>query len=703
MAKILKEEEIKKAIVDYVTDERKSQAVLLDGEWGSGKTFFVKKQLIPDLEKLKNTNIFTVSLYGVSSVDMIQDMIYEQWIKLYVESATDRMGSMGQVINKGIGFCGKPFIRFVESKLGAEGAVDDFIAKTFDANVKNVYRNIIIFDDFERCRINIIQLMGYLNNLSENFGFRLVLVANEKEIDCLESTTDEALKYLVAIKTIEKNNQDAESDNQNQKKDCCEKDIKATVPKIFGEDSLYERTREKLIGLTIPYSVSVSDAFEAVVKKYITDTSIQTRVIDNKEKIIDIINENDHKNLRTLIAACIVIESILTCVDEELFVDKDKLDKEIDTVILYSVYSAIRKSSGKPLFSWPYNVRYACVNAGLFKSAQTKIYGYAFVDEYWKTQCVDKDVIIHDLNGRIEYLNGEEQSRIQSQEHKNLALFKLRDWYLMRDDDVKTLIVQMKCELSEKKYNPNEFKDIICVLMGINDPDYGMSYIRDFIGDSFFESTDASQFIGMKYVEPKANRHKYEDWEKVNISEFIQLMVSYFDDREFTLTSEMIRVLAEDKQFAYNYRVLTMPLLEMIEKHNISIASKDNNGVPISDISWDASLVAVCRDKRNDFINQGKFLSLFDYTKLIENVSNASSGEIYNFCDALKKVYSFSDLNDIFASDLDIVNRILVYIEENYNEKINTEKSRTKEIAFVRLLGDLKRYRKALGYVEEAL
>ena len=51
MAKVLKMEDIKKAIVNYAYDERKTQAVLLDGEWGCGKTFFVKEHLIPTLKK----------------------------------------------------------------------------------------------------------------------------------------------------------------------------------------------------------------------------------------------------------------------------------------------------------------------------------------------------------------------------------------------------------------------------------------------------------------------------------------------------------------------------------------------------------------------------------------------------------------------------------------------------------------------------
>ncbi|XZM36458.1 P-loop NTPase fold protein [Clostridium perfringens] len=38
----MNDEEILQVLTDYVEDTRYKQAVLLDGEWGSGKTFFVK-------------------------------------------------------------------------------------------------------------------------------------------------------------------------------------------------------------------------------------------------------------------------------------------------------------------------------------------------------------------------------------------------------------------------------------------------------------------------------------------------------------------------------------------------------------------------------------------------------------------------------------------------------------------------------------
>lgn len=37
-------------IQDYIKEDRYKSAILIDGEWGSGKTFFVKEKLIKEIE-----------------------------------------------------------------------------------------------------------------------------------------------------------------------------------------------------------------------------------------------------------------------------------------------------------------------------------------------------------------------------------------------------------------------------------------------------------------------------------------------------------------------------------------------------------------------------------------------------------------------------------------------------------------------------
>lgn len=42
--------DIYESLAEYITDERYHQAVLLNGSWGSGKTWFIKEEFIPAFE-----------------------------------------------------------------------------------------------------------------------------------------------------------------------------------------------------------------------------------------------------------------------------------------------------------------------------------------------------------------------------------------------------------------------------------------------------------------------------------------------------------------------------------------------------------------------------------------------------------------------------------------------------------------------------
>lgn len=76
-----------------------------------------------------------------------------------------------------------------------------------------------------------------------------------------------------------------------------------------------------------------------------------------------------------------------------------------------------------------------------------------------------------------------------------------------------------------------------------------------------------------------------------------------------------------------------------------------------------------------EYRNQGKFLSLFETNKLIKHLSVASAKEIHNFCDAVRSVYSFSNLWDVYSADLETVSGVLDYIEQNYGTTFVYEKN----------------------------
>lgn len=241
MVKPLTMIEIKTIIKNYIKDERKKQAVLLNGEWGCGKTFFIKEKLIPDLEEYQ---ILQISLYGISSTERIQEIIYSKWIEKIIGNNTDKIGVFGNMVAKGIEIFGKSATQFVEKRLGVENTLEDIKKYFADSNLSNK-QTILIFDDIERCRIEIIELMGFLNNLSENNNYKLILIANEKEITRDENINTTALKYGIAlnerldISKIKKKETDNEADKINRE------DLINIIKYYFGQTTTYERTREK--------------------------------------------------------------------------------------------------------------------------------------------------------------------------------------------------------------------------------------------------------------------------------------------------------------------------------------------------------------------------------------------------------------------------------------------------------------------------
>lgn len=67
---------LKNAIDDYLKNRFINYALLIKGEWGSGKTFFVKKNVVK-----RYNNALYISLYGISSIDKFSEKIYLEMLR----------------------------------------------------------------------------------------------------------------------------------------------------------------------------------------------------------------------------------------------------------------------------------------------------------------------------------------------------------------------------------------------------------------------------------------------------------------------------------------------------------------------------------------------------------------------------------------------------------------------------------------------
>lgn len=138
-------------------------AILLEGDWGSGKTYFVKK--------LKNIDTIYISLNGI---DSINDISFQLAYKLLDEKlVNDKFSKIKKVITKAGGVLG----HIAEQKISIPLAEIGKLLYGFKLNSK-----LVVFDDLERCKAPVEEVLGFINNLVEHNEIKVLILANEKEI-----------------------------------------------------------------------------------------------------------------------------------------------------------------------------------------------------------------------------------------------------------------------------------------------------------------------------------------------------------------------------------------------------------------------------------------------------------------------------------------------------------------------------------------
>jgi len=161
------------AIERYANGERHPEfAAALSGEWGCGKTHFVRG-LIKRRDDQRRKSIY-VSLYGMSQSQEIDESIFASLHPLLGGKTSKFMtrllkGLVKTAIPIDFNSDGKP-----DATLSS-GIPDLGLAEW----MKPAPNTLIVFDDLERATLKIDQLLGYINNLVEHCEVRCLVVVNE--------------------------------------------------------------------------------------------------------------------------------------------------------------------------------------------------------------------------------------------------------------------------------------------------------------------------------------------------------------------------------------------------------------------------------------------------------------------------------------------------------------------------------------------
>ena len=87
--------EIVDAVISYVRDENAKYAILIDGTWGSGKTYLYENYLVDAIDSVevgkneRKQNVY-ISLYGISSIDSLAKQLITNYL-IYVKGNGNKL------------------------------------------------------------------------------------------------------------------------------------------------------------------------------------------------------------------------------------------------------------------------------------------------------------------------------------------------------------------------------------------------------------------------------------------------------------------------------------------------------------------------------------------------------------------------------------------------------------------------------------
>ena len=254
----------------FIKSEENNGALLITGKWGCGKSYLIKKCAC-DLEVKDQYAIAIISLFGVDTIATLNEKVRNAYLEfasgVFGKKARKIYGTLKKVATDSANITAAALPRSAAASavsVGVSSALS-FNPLTF-INVKNTVgqgdnqrKFVLIFDDFERCNIEKQDLLGAINEYSENIDIKVIIVADEAKI----------------------------------------------------EDDGYAEFKEKVIVRTLVMSADYPKIIDSIIQEYRTTNKDYINFLcESKDCIINAFLHSGYNNLRTLKSCLMDFERI---------------------------------------------------------------------------------------------------------------------------------------------------------------------------------------------------------------------------------------------------------------------------------------------------------------------------------------------------------------------------------------------------------
>lgn len=284
-------------IVEFYLKNETNNALLITGDWGTGKTYYYKNFLQQKIETVpvyrlpnKNYKSLIISLFGITNIEELQSQIFLSLFPLL----------KNKKVKIGISIA-KAFIKVIMKVKDFDKYYDVISETKIETKDLIDFNNLVIcFDDLERISPNLQleELIGFINSLTESNNTKVIIIANENQ--------------------IEKNN--------------------------------YISLKEKVIGNTIEFEPNIPTVFNRLITEKYSDAKSYILFLNENEEYI-LKNFISHsKNIRTLHFTLNYFHSIFATVEINKasfkFIEENS-EKILRETLKFSLSLAIEYKNGK--------------------------------------------------------------------------------------------------------------------------------------------------------------------------------------------------------------------------------------------------------------------------------------------------------------------------------------------------------------------
>lgn len=280
--------DIKDEIINFIERKEETGALLITGKWGSGKTFYIKN-LVEEFNKEKKGYLSVISLFGINTVENLTKVVKECYLEANSTIFTKTARKIGKIVGKTV----NSGLKVAEAATGGNVAVSaaqkgfssvislgllDFISvKNYIGRGKSQRKFVLVFDDLERCKINMVDLLGVINEYCENRNIKTIILAAEDVI----LKNEENIKKVVW-------------EEGGTKKE-------ASIKEQIRSVSDYQDFKEKVVFQTIKFELSYIDTIGLIIDKYKESKDGYVVFLKRNSTVIkQVFTESKYDNLRTI-------------------------------------------------------------------------------------------------------------------------------------------------------------------------------------------------------------------------------------------------------------------------------------------------------------------------------------------------------------------------------------------------------------------